>query len=185
MDNIELIKKIKQGNQESFNILVKQNLTMILNFVYRFVYDTDLAEDIAQETFIKIWKNIKKFDENKKFKTWMFTIAKNTAIDFIRKKRIIPFSSFEQDDETNNFVENIQDEKLSLLNEMIKKDNKTKLSKVLKNLNTKQQLVLYLYYYEEMNFREISEILNISTNTIKSQHLRGIKKLKKIMHPNQ
>jgi len=54
MDHIELIQQIKQGDENSFNILVKQNLTMILNFVYRFCYDTDLAEDITQEVFIKI-----------------------------------------------------------------------------------------------------------------------------------
>ena len=182
MDHIELIQQIKQGDENSFNILVKQNLTMILNFVYRFCYDTDLAEDITQEVFIKIWKNIKKFDETKNFKSWMFTIAKNTAIDFIRKKRIIPFSSFNNDND--DYINNIQDEKLNLLNEIIKKDNRSKLSKIIKNLNNKQQLVLYLYYYEEMNFREISEILGISVNTVKSQHFRSIQNLKKLMHPN-
>ncbi|HRZ29714.1 MAG TPA: sigma factor [Candidatus Paceibacterota bacterium] len=54
MDNQDLIIKIKQGDNEAFNLLVKNNLTMILNFVYRFVYDVNLAEDITQETFIKI-----------------------------------------------------------------------------------------------------------------------------------
>jgi len=112
----------------------------------------------------------------------MFTIAKNTAIDFIRKKRIIPFSSFNNDND--DYINNIQDEKLNLLNEIIKKDNRSKLSKIIKNLNNKQQLVLYLYYYEEMNFREISEILGISVNTVKSQHFRSIQNLKKLMHPN-
>ena len=181
MTNIQLIKK---GDENEFNNLVKQNLTMILNFVYRFCYDTELAEDITQEVFIKIWKNIKKYDETKNFKSWMFTITKNTAIDFLRKKKTIPFSSFENIDETNNFIENIEDDNINLLNEMIKNDSQSKLSKVLKNLNVKQQLVLYLYYYEEMNFKEIAEILNISVNTIKSQHLRSLKILKKLMHPN-
>ena len=65
----DLISKIKQGDNEAFNNLVKDNLTMVLNFVYRFCYDIELAEDITQEVFIKIWRNINKYDEGKNFKT--------------------------------------------------------------------------------------------------------------------
>lgn len=178
------IKNIKKGDADAFNILVKENLTMVLNFVYRFVYDTEMAEDITQEVFIKVWKNICKYDETKNFKSWLFSIAKNTAIDYTRKRKTIPFSSFENIDESNSFIENIQDENFNLLNEAILNDKKNYILKEINNLNAKQQLVLYLYYYEEMNFAEIAKILNISVNTIKSQHLRGIKTLKKIMHPN-
>ncbi len=178
MDNQDLIIKIKQGDNEAFNLLVKNNLTMILNFVYRFVYDVNLAEDITQETFIKIWKNIKKFDESKNLKTWMFTIAKNTAIDFIRKKKIIPFSSFENNETNDTFIDQIQDEKINLIEEIIKDDQSSQLSKYITQLNTNQQLVIYLYYYEKMSFREIAELLNISINTIKSQHLRAIASLR-------
>jgi RNA polymerase sigma factor for flagellar operon FliA len=117
----------------------------------------------------------------------MFSIARNTAIDFIRKRKTIPFSNFESIEGINNFIENIKDENFNLLNEIIMNDNQNSILKGIKNLNIKQQLVLYLYYYEEMNFREIAEILNISINTIKSQHLRGIKNLRNIlfkMHQN-
>ncbi len=180
----DLISKIKQGDNEAFNNLVKDNLTMVLNFVYRFCYDIELAEDITQEVFIKIWRNINKYDEGKNFKTWMLIIAKNTAIDFLRKRRAIPFSSFEAVDGSNDFTENIQDERIDILCEMIKYDNQSQLTKVINSLNAKQQLVFYLYYYEELNFQEIADILHISVNTIKSQHLRGLSVLRQLMHPN-
>ncbi|HRZ29715.1 MAG TPA: sigma-70 family RNA polymerase sigma factor [Candidatus Paceibacterota bacterium] len=108
----------------------------------------------------------------------MFTIAKNTAIDFIRKKKIIPFSSFENNETNDTFIDQIQDEKINLIEEIIKDDQSSQLSKYITQLNTNQQLVIYLYYYEKMSFREIAELLNISINTIKSQHLRAIASLR-------
>ena len=69
--------------------------------VYKNVGNQSEAEDITQEVFVKIWKNIKKFDQNRSFKPWIFQIAKNTSIDFLRKKKSIPFSKFENEEGGN------------------------------------------------------------------------------------
>ncbi len=182
--NIQNIIQFKQGNPNAFNILVKDNLKSVLNFVYRYIYDTELAEDITQEVFIKVWKNISKFDTSKNFKPWLFKIARNTALDFIKKRKLIPFSSFENDNEENHFINNLEDQSKTLLEEINLQEQKEFLNDFLQELKPNQQLVFFLYYYEELTFKEISETLSISINTIKSRHLRGLEKLKAIMHQN-
>lgn len=186
MDNkiAELIIAFKKGDQSAFDLLIKEYLKSVLNFVYRYVYDVDLAQDITQETFIKVWKNIKKFDTSKNFKPWLFQIAKNTALDFIKKKKLVPFSSFKNNDTDDDFVDNIPDESLSALDIINFQEQKQQLDLHLQELTPDQQLVIFLYYYEELTFREISETLDISINTIKSRYLRGLEKLKTIMHQN-
>lgn len=92
----ELITAYLAGNSKAFTVLVERHLNGVYSYVLRFVGD-EVAEDIVQETFIKAWNNIKKYNAgSSKFKTWLLRIARNTAIDFLRKKKHIPFSEFER-----------------------------------------------------------------------------------------
>lgn len=89
-----LIKKYLQGDEKSLEILIQRYLKPIYSFIYRFIGNKQDAEDVTQEVFVKAWRNFKKFDQEKKFKTWIFSIAKNTAIDFLKKRRQFRFLSF-------------------------------------------------------------------------------------------
>ena len=82
----KLIQQYLKGDEKSLEILVVKYLKLIYSFVYKNVGNPAEAEDITQEVFIKVWKNMKKFDQNKSFRPWIFQIAKNTSIDFLRKK---------------------------------------------------------------------------------------------------
>ena len=104
-----LIQQYLKGDEKSLEILIARYLKPIYSFVYKNVGNPSEAEDITQEVFIKIWKNIKKFDQNKNFKPWIFQIAKNTSIDFLRKKKSIPFSFniLSSNQFTYNFIQTI------------------------------------------------------------------------------
>jgi RNA polymerase sigma-70 factor (ECF subfamily) len=102
LGDLKLIKQYLAGDEKSLDVLVKRYLKIIYGYSYRNVGNSADAEDITQETFLKVWKNIKKFDQSKSFKSWIFTIAKNTSIDYLRKKKSVPFSRFET---TRSFVE--------------------------------------------------------------------------------
>ncbi len=91
----KLIANYLAGDEKSLEILINRYLRPIYSFVYRHVGNGEVAEDITQEVFVKVWRNLKKFDQNKSFKTWIFTIAKNTSFDFFKKKKAIPFSELE------------------------------------------------------------------------------------------
>ena len=88
----DLISKYLAGDEKSLEILIEQYLKPIYSFVYRYTGSASNAEDITQDVFVRVWKNLKKFDQNKSFKTWIFSIAKNAAIDWLRKKKTISLS---------------------------------------------------------------------------------------------
>jgi RNA polymerase sigma-70 factor (ECF subfamily) len=168
----ELIKKYLKGDEKSLEVLIKRYLKPIYSFAFNFVLNQQDAEDLTQEIFLKMWKNLKKFKKEKNFKSWLFTIAKNTCFDFLRKKKRSLTLNVEN-------LEIIADFTPSLI-EMIEKENlMEKLKRKIEELSFKMKQVMDLYYNSGLNFREISEILGEPVNTVKSRHRRAISKLKK------
>ena len=177
----QLIANYFAGDEKSLEVLILRYLKSIYNFVYRYVNDEHEAEDITQEVFLKMWRNLKKFKKGKNFKTWLFTIAKNTAIDFLKKKKIIPFSEFEKEDGENKFIETLVDPAPSLDEIFEKTEIDEKIYNAINQLPLKYQIVLFLYYNDQLTFQEIAEILGESINTVKSRHRRALFILKKIL----
>ena len=174
----ELIEKYINGDEKSFEFLLSRYLNIIYNFVYKYSRDKDEASDITQETFLKVWKNIKKINQKQNFRSWLFTIAKNTALDYLKKKKTIAFSQFEGIEGKNYFIDNIKDNSI-LPSEIVEsKITKNLLKKATENLSSKYKEVLSLYYFKDLNFREISEVTKEPLNTIKSRHKRAIMHLK-------
>ncbi|MDP2630883.1 MAG: sigma-70 family RNA polymerase sigma factor, partial [Candidatus Uhrbacteria bacterium] len=99
----ELISSYLSGNEQALESLIQRYLKLIYSFVYRYTGDAASADDLTQEVFVRVWRNLKRFDQEKSFKTWLFAIAKNAALDLLKKKKAIPFSAFD-DAEGNNVV---------------------------------------------------------------------------------
>lgn len=180
----EIIVLYKDNEQEVLKILINRYISSLYNFAARLTNRND-ATDIVQEVFIKAWKNIHHFDPLKaSFKTWIFTITKNTTTDFLRKKRSLLFSDLEKSDDENinSFAENIPTEELLPDLALQKLEDSKFLNKTLEKLRPDYQEVLVLHYQEEMTFEEIGKILNKPLNTIKSQHRRAILELKKMLN---
>jgi len=176
----ELITAYIGGNQQALKVLIDRYTGALYNFSVRFVGAT-IAPDMVQETFIKVWKNIYKFDvERAHFKTWMFTIARNTITDYLRKKKSMVFSDLDTE-EGGLFDETIQDTDILPDEAMQKIQDKELLSKILEDLPLHYQTVLTLYYQEDMTFAEIGKALNKPLNTVKSHHRRALEQLRKMV----
>ena len=154
----QLIIDYLGGDEKSLEILIEQYLKPIYSFVYRYTGSASDAEDITQDVFVRVWKNLKKFDQNKKFKTWIFSIAKNSAIDWLRKKKTIPLS----DDIMDTFAV-----PAPLVPEL-------SLTAILEKIPVQYRMILFLRYNDHFSFREIAESLGENLNTIKSRHRRGL-----------
>jgi RNA polymerase sigma-70 factor (ECF subfamily) len=175
-DDKEIIRQYLQGDETALEFLVQKYLKPIYSFVYRNVGDISAAEDITQEVFIKVWKNIKKFDLKKNFKPWIFQIAKNTSIDYLRKKKTIPFSRFENEYGQNVLTETLADENQNLL-ELL--NTKKEFREVVETLSEKDRQLISLRHEKGLSFKEIAVNLKQSINTIKSRYRRTIISLKK------
>jgi len=177
----QLITDYLKGDKEALEILIRRYLKPIYSFIYRYVGNEQETEDITQEVFVKTWRNLKKFDQKKKFKTWIFTIAKNTCLDWQKKKRAIPFSVLDNEAKGFSFAETIKDP-APLPNELLEKQDITAtLNKALESLLPKYRMILLLRYNHHFTFREIAESLEEPINTVKSRHRRAITLLKRLL----
>lgn len=180
LNDSNLIKNYLKGDEKSLEVLVAKYLKPIYSFSYKNVGNMDQAEDITQEVFVKVWKNLKKFDQKKEFKPWIFQIAKNTSIDYLRKKKIIPFSRFENEAGQNVFLDNLKEKSPDLLSII---SNKETMAKILSELDEKEQKIINLRHKDGMSFNQIAEFFKEPVNTIKSKYRRTMISIKQKYAP--
>jgi RNA polymerase sigma-70 factor, ECF subfamily len=180
-NDAQLIKDYLAGDESAFSELVKKYLKPVYNFLYQVTNgDVSILDDLTQITFLKAWKNIKKFDTSRNFKTWIFTIARNTAYDYFKKKKTIPFVSF-IDEDGNNKLENISDGEILPPELLEKADSAKALEEALAQIHGRYRVILNMHYKEDLSLQEISEVLKVPYNTVKSQHQRGLLALRQIL----
>jgi RNA polymerase sigma-70 factor (ECF subfamily) len=177
----DLIRQCLAGDEQSLELLLGKYLAPVYSFVCRYVGNSDDAKDIVQETWIKAWKHLKRFDTNKNFKPWIFSIAKNTALDALKKKKSIPFSAFENE-QGENVLENTIVDPAPLPSELLeRRDIADMLEKSLSKLSSQNRAVVHLYYNEQLTFHEIAEILGEPLNTVKSRYRRALALLRELL----
>jgi len=178
----ELITDYLEGDEAAFSALAERHLKSVYSFISRFVGDAREAEDITQETFLKAWKSAKQYNsESSKFKTWILRIARNSAIDFLRKRKHIPFSDFETNDGQNIFAETVADTSELPDEAYATLEDATLLQEIINELSPEARGVLVLHYTNGLTFAQIGEIIGEPSNTVKSRHHRAILNLRKLL----
>jgi len=181
----ELIRATIKGDRRAFPALVERYTRDVYGFVFFMAKNSADAEDITQETFVKVWKNLKKFKPEQKFKSWLLAIARNTAIDYIRKRRHAVFSDFDDEEGDNAIADTLQDEG-RLADEIAElAESAGHVAEAVKKLPDIYRLVVSLRYEGGMSFEEIAETLKKSVNTVKSQHRRALIALREILAPKK
>lgn len=176
----ELIEDFRSGNERAFQSLVEKHAGSVYAFLYRMVQDRTAGEDLVQETFIKVWKHLARFDTDKPFRTWLFAIAKNSAYDWLKKKKPLPFSAFSGADETEPFADEPDTEPLP--DELIFREEAAhELDRVLAELPEKYRSLIVLVYQDGFSLHEAAEVSGESYNTIKSRHQRAMKQLRALL----
>ena len=181
-NDIDLINSSIDGNQEAFAGLFDLYARSVYLLAYRYVLNVDDAEDVAQEAFFRAWKNLKKFDVSKNFKTWLFVIAKNTALDLIKKKKPASFSQFTDDDDVleaylSSFTES------PVLPDAIfdRKAVQANLDDTIAKLPHAYRAVIRMRYNDQLKFGEIAEMLGEPVGTIRSKHHRALVLLREFL----
>lgn len=176
INDSQLITMYLEGNPKAFESLVNRYAQMIYRFTLKLVGNKEEAHDITQETLIKAWKSIKKFDKKRNFKTWIFTIAQRTSIDSLRKRKDVNISSMDNDE--SGVEMNIPDNELMPDELFERQENVELIQKALETISIEEKTIILLHNGEEMTFDDIAEILNKSINTIKSKYRRSLITLK-------
>ena len=180
----KLVKNYIQGDENSLEILVHRHKSKIYNFIFSKILDRDTAEDIFQETFIKVIRTLKNgsYNEEGKFLSWVMRISHNLIIDFFRKSNRMP--KFQPSDDYDIF-QFIKDAVPSVENKLINQQVVDDLKKLILQLPNDQKEVINMRIYRDMSFKEISDITGVSINTALGRMRYAIINLRKIVEKNK
>ncbi|MGX1930375.1 RNA polymerase sigma factor [Flagellimonas sp. 2504JD4-2] len=183
IDDSILVKNYIAGDEKALESLINRHNQRISSFIYSKVLDRDVAEDIFQDTFIKVIKTLKRgtYSEEGKFLPWVMRIAHNLIIDHFRKNKRMP--KFEGNDDFNIFSV-IKDEKLNAEKQIIKDQIDSDLTLLIEELPEDQKEVLIMRIYKDMSFKEISENTGVSINTALGRMRYALINLRKIVNRN-
>ena len=160
-----LVAQYKKGNERALENLISRHKGKIFAHIYNIIKDADMANDVFQETFIKVIDRIKmnKYNEEGKFAPWVMRIAHNLSIDYIRKRK----KSKLKETVFNDFdmMELIAEPTPSREDRMIEKQTNSKINQLLSQLPKDQKDIIYSRMYRGLSFKEIAEEKNISINT--------------------
>ena len=184
LSDSELVALYLKGDSKSFEALIQKHKNKIYAFILSKIRNRDLAEDIFQDTFIKVINSLQKgkYNEEGKFLPWVMRIANNLVIDYFRKSKkmrtIAPTNDFDIFDILQDGEKNIED---NLVNNQIHKD----LRKLIEHLPEDQKEVLKMRYYAELSFKEISECTGVSINTALGRMRYALINLRKLIDTHQ
>ena len=169
----ELIKAAQRGNKDAFRTLVELHQTIVLGFLYRWGNEIETAQDLAQETFLKAWLGLEKYNHRQKFKSWLLKIAYNTTIDFWRRQR----QTVALDDVK------IADHTLDLESEISRSQQAELVKQAVQSLPEQSRTALILREYHQYSYQEIAQTLDIPLGTVMSRLNYARSVLKKRLQP--
>lgn len=171
-EDLKLVDEILNGNIDSFNILVNKYELTILRFVYNMIKDREAAEDITQEVFITLYNKLYMYNKKYKFSNWIFQMARNKCIDYIRKYKRVYEANVED-------VIDIASDNISPEQSVEYKEVKQLVEGFVKTLNeVDRQILIIRYTNEHMTFVDIAQILNMTESTVKRRYYKARDKFK-------
>lgn len=156
-----IAQEVQDGNAQRFGLLVERYEAKLLRYAKKFLFGYEDAEDLVQEVFIKAYANIRGFDVKRSFNSWIYRIAHNQYINAIKKRGREPLSFFAPD---TLFPHPVSTERAD--KEINETELRTMMESCLDKLDAKYREPLVLYYYEEMDYQEIAEVMHIPRATV-------------------
>lgn len=174
-----LLQKIREGNTQAFSELVDAYKNLVYTLASRMLGNREEAEEVSQDTFIKVFKSLSHFKGDSKFSTWIYRITYNTCLDRIKQNKR---------QNTIVDIDHVKDVSFVTMNnaldKMILEERRELIKKSLNSLPAKDAGLLTLFYFEEQSLAEMEKTMNIPDRTIKVQLFRARKKLAKVLEKN-
>lgn len=179
-DDISIVRAVLKKDTNAFAGLVGKYQRPIFNFIYRFFGNYELAAELTQDTFLKCFQSLKSFDQERKFSTWLYTIAKNICIDEYKRRKhksplyIEDFPKFVEGSHRPRTAENPQ-------MQCILREEGARLMEAIQALEAEKKVALILHYFQGLSYNEIAETLDIPLSTVKIRIFRAKKALLKML----
>ncbi|NIA23162.1 MAG: sigma-70 family RNA polymerase sigma factor [Proteobacteria bacterium] len=171
----EIVENILKGEIEMYELLMEKYEGLIKSIIYGMVYNEEVTKDLTQEIFLKAYKKLKQYNPRHPFKSWLTRIAKNHAIDYLRRAK---YNTSLNEVNPSNF--SYADEDITL-----QEETKLKLETAMLKLGEENRMLLYLKYHENYSNTELSDIMNIPMKNIRLKIFRAKERLKKILEGDE
>jgi RNA polymerase sigma-70 factor (ECF subfamily) len=185
--DVQLMLDVKAGDEQSFELLLCKYRTPLVNFLYRMVRNTAVAEDLAQEVFLRVYRARREYAPNAKFTTWMFRIATNLALNSVRDNRHRQLEiSIDQTVDTGDDEQpalEVPDRAPTVEQELVARSRAEMILKAINTLPEKQRAAVLLHKYQEMDYDEIARVLECSESALKSLLFRAYESLRAELAP--
>ena len=185
--DVQLMLDVKAGDERSFEVLLRKYRTPVINFLYRMVRDSAIAEDLAQEVFLRVYRARREYAPSAKFTTWMFRIATNLALNALRdnRHRLLEIS-MDQPVETNESEQpalEVADSTPTAEQQLVARTRTELIRNAINVLPEKQRAAVLLHKYQELDYGEIAKILGCSESALKSLLFRAYETLRVQLQP--
>jgi RNA polymerase sigma-70 factor (ECF subfamily) len=175
----ELIATAISGREDSFEELVRRYQRPITNYVYRMLSDYDASLDVTQEVFIKVYNSLARYSSDYKFSTWLYRIAHNAAIDYMRRNSVSP-QSIEAENADGSYQLQIESTRPNPEQERERSEWRTEIESVVKCLPAVYRELILLRHAQDLSYDEIAEITNLPLGTVKNRLFRAREMMREI-----
>ena len=173
------IEKILKGDVNAFSFLVDNYKNMVFSLAFKMTKSREEAEEVSQDTFIKAYKNLSKFNGDSKFSTWLYRIAYHTSLDAIKRNKNTT-NTFDINEVTFNQIKAVE----HILEGIERKERAELMDSCLQRLSNEERSIIWMFYYDELSLKEIIEVTGLQEANIKVKLHRARKKLLTIVKEN-
>lgn len=177
LSDAELVRRFKMGDESAFSSVVLKYKERLLLAAQSILGDENEAMDISQETFVKVYFNIKKFRGDSGLYTWMYRILYNLCISALRRKKIISFVSLDERENSKGYISKLPDPG----EEIERKEIRTAVNEALNELPLRQRTVFVMKQIDGLKHEEIANIIGITEGAVKASYFHAVKKLQKLL----
>ena len=181
LSDADVMLRVKAGDAAAFDFLVQKYRRPLISFMYRMARNTAVAEDLAQEVFLRVYRSRNTYEPSAKFTTWLYRIATNLAVNHARDTRHerpeVSVSLDESDEETGTTFE-LHDGKMTVEQEMVRRERLLAIRSKVEALPERQRLAVIMHKYQQMDYKQISEVLKLSESATKSLLFRAYETLR-------
>jgi RNA polymerase sigma-70 factor (ECF subfamily) len=181
MSDADVMLRVRAGDEAAFDYLVQKYRRPMISFMYRMAHNTAVAEDLAQEVFLRVYRSREKYEASAKFSTWIYRIATNLAVNHARdtrNERADKMVSVDQPDEETGLTVDVPDGSMSAEEAILRRERLAAIRQRVQELPERQRVAVLMHKFQQMDYRQIAEVLKLSESATKSLLFRAYETLR-------
>ena len=181
LTDAQIMLRVKAGDDSAFDYLIQKYRRPIINFMYRMAHNSAAAEDLAQEVFLRIYRSRSSYEPSAKFTTWLYRIATNLGMNYVRDtrhERPENTMNLDEPDAETGQAPDLADKTPNVEEEIVRRERLTAIRQKVEALPERQKMAVLMHKYQQMDYRQIAEVLKLSESATKSLLFRAYETLR-------